>query len=535
MLCLNCHKENPLGMKNCMHCGRELSVSDSSRFLMPDTVLLGKYRICRVLGERDSQVTYLAHDQGLDIHVEVTEYFPVGIAARQSFDAPQLTVIEGKEETFQSGLKNFLREAQNLAQSGNSVRDFFRANGTAYTVMVYAENIVIEPVKPNTKKDNAAAKRSFPLWLPITGGAFIILLVLLLAQPRGEKASVPETVPTLALTAAVISPSPEAEPSAAPIVIPEIPIQTPTPEPKLTRAELAQTNRYTVACGNRHVAYIGQDGDCLSVGSDLYGQRSGIMINGTEVLRQLAAGYAHTVMLFEDGSVRATTLLAPSGEEPYDYGQSDVDGWKNVVQIEAGWVHTVGLLSNGDVLATGDNAHGQCEVENWHNVIEIAAGGWNTAALTDDGRVLVVGDNEYGQCDIDWSMENIVHIAVGRQFIVGLRADGTVVAAGRNLQNQLNVSQWQDVVMIATGDYHTIGLTDAGKVVSTSFSGSNDYGQYLTSEWENIIAVYGGARSTVALTTDGTLLVSGLVDADTYAYTGAMQGPAAIFIPSKFR
>jgi alpha-tubulin suppressor-like RCC1 family protein len=403
--------------------------------------------------------------------------------------------------------------------------------------MAYAEDVITEAAIQDTQKVTAATKRSFPLWMTAAGGAaLVILIVLLIALPRGEQTSKPESVPTLAATAVVPSPTLQAEPSSAvPAQIPVIPIQTPTPAPTLTRAELAQTNRYTVACGNCHVAYIDPDGNCFSVGSDIYGQRSGTKINGSEVLRQLAAGYAHTVMLFEDGSVRATQILNPSGAEPYDYGQSDVGAWKNIVQIEAGWVHTVGLLSNGDVVAAGDNAHGQCEVTMWHDVVEIAAGGWNTAALTADGRVLVAGDNEYGQCDIDWSKENIVHIAMGRQFIVGLRADGTVIAAGRDLQSQLDVSDWQDIVMIATGDYHTIGLTDAGNVVSTSFTGSNDYGQDLTGDWENIIAVYGGARSTVGLTTDGTLLVGGLVDADTYANTGAMPEPAAIFIPSKYR
>ena len=538
MLCRNCHAENPLRAKNCMRCGQELIAADMPlRFLAPDAVLAGKYKILRVLTENGFGVTYLTLDLQLDIEVAVTEYFPDGFASRDSFRSQEVTVCDGKEELFQNGLKGFLKRAQDLAQSGASVRDFFRANGTAYTVMAYAEDVIPEAAKPDTQKNVAPVKRNFPLWMPFAGGAaLVVLLVLLFALPRGEKASVPESVPTFAATAIVPSSSPKAAPSAAaPVQIPEMPVSTPTPAPALTRAELAQTNRYTVACGNRLVAYINPDGNCSSVGSDLYGQRCGIKISGSEMLRQLAAGYAHTVMLFEDGSVRATEILRPSGAEPYDYGQSDVGTWKNMIQIEAGWVHTVGLLYNGDVVAAGDNAHGQCEVTAWHDVVEIAAGGWNTAALTSDGRVLVVGDNEYGQCDIDWSQENIVHIAAGRQFVVGLRADGTVIAEGRNLQNQLEVSSWRDIVMIATGDHHTIGLTDAGKVVSTSFSGSNDYGQDLVGDWENIIAVYGGARSTVGLTTDGILLVVGLVDADTYAQTGAMPEPAAIFIPSAYR
>lgn len=391
-----------------------------------------------------------------------------------------------------------------------------------------------EPLNKNDAKQNAAdaakTPRRLSVWLPIAGGTALVAVLLLVFLLGGKKGSLPaaQTEPTAGVSAPVEEATPIPS-QAARTPAAQTPAPTEAPEKTYTLAEIAQANRFTVACGNRHVAYIKPNGTLGSAGSDIYGQRSGA--DGTKNVIQLAAGYAHTAMLFDDGTVSATPIKNPSGEEPYEYGQSDVSGWNHVVQIEAGWVNTVGLLSDGTVVATGDNAHGQCDVDTWRNVQEVAAGAWNTAALTTDGRVLVAGDNEYGQCDISWENENIVQIAVGRQFVVGLRADGTVIAAGRNLQNQLAVSGWNNIVAIATGDYHTIGLKKDGTVITTSFTGKNAYGQDLTGGWMDVIAVYGGARTTVGLCLDGTLLVAGLIDEDTYTQTGSMAEKAAIFLP----
>ncbi len=374
----------------------------------------------------------------------------------------------------------------------------------------------------------AKPRKGTPKTLYIAGGCVLALTVTLILLPNMQAKEAAASTPTPSVT---IAEAPTLSPKATPIIptvtaIPDITITPEPPEsPDLTASELAQTNRFTVACGNRHVIFLKPDGSLGSVGSDLYGQRNP---DGWSMV-ELAAGYAHTIALQSDGSVAGTQILKPAGADPYEYGQCDVSGWQNVIQIEAGWVHSVGLLSGGTVVATGNNEHGQCNVQNWSGVVEIAAGGWNTAALTEDGRVLVVGDNEYGQCDISWENEGIIHIAVGRQFVVGLRADGTIIAAGRNLQNQCEVSSWRDIVAIAVGDYHTIGLRADGTVVTTSFTGTNASGQDQTDGWRDIVAVYGGARTTVGMQSDGTLLVAGLVDADSYTQMGALSEKAVVF------
>ena len=389
-----------------------------------------------------------------------------------------------------------------------------------------------QPTPPSAPQPGPASEAK-PLKVPpkiplLAGGGALALIIALILLPniKPKEATAPTPAPTIEAAAPTLSPKAS---SVIPVITaaPELAAATPAPTevPVLGASELAQMNRFTVACGNRHVIFVKPGGSFGSVGSDLYGQRD--LFAGTDIV-QLAAGYAHTIGLQSDGSVIGTQILEPTGAEPYEYGQCDVSGWENIVQIEAGWVHSVGLRADGTVSATGNNEHGQCNVQDWSNVVEIAAGGWNTAALTEDGRVLVVGDNEYGQCDISWENEGIVHIAVGRQFIIGLRAVGSVIAAGRNLQNQYEVFFWRDIVAIAVGDYHAIGLRADGTVVTTSFTGTNAEGQDQTGDWRDIVAIYGGARSTVGMQSDGTLLVAGLVDEASYTRTGALTEKAAV-------
>ena len=51
---------------------------------------------------------------------------------------------------------------------------------------------------------------------------------------------------------------------------------------------------------------------------------------------------------------------------------------------------------------------------------------------------------------------------------------GTVVAVGWNAHDQCNVSEWHDIVFVAAGCAHTVGLKSDGQVVAV---GDNGYGQ----------------------------------------------------------
>lgn len=90
-------------------------------------------------------------------------------------------------------------------------------------------------------------------------------------------------------------------------------------------------------------------------------------------------------------------------------------------------------------------------------------------AVQKDGTVKAIGDNEFGQCDTSF-WRNVIAVAAGHNHALGLKSDGTVYAAGDNRNGQCNVQDWTDIIMIAAGASKSIGLKSDGTVVYTGFS-----------------------------------------------------------------
>ena len=138
----------------------------------------------------------------------------------------------------------------------------------------------------------------------------------------------------------------------------------------------------------------------------------------------------------------------------------------------------------------------------------IAAGRGHTVAITDNGTALATeytGDYYKGECDVS-NWKNIVSIAAGWQHTVGLKPDGTVVAVGNNDDKQCNVNNWDDIVSIATGWNHTVGLKSDGTVIAV---GNNYSGQCDVSDWHDIVMISAGGNGTVGLKADGTVVFTG--------------------------
>ena len=116
-----------------------------------------------------------------------------------------------------------------------------------------------------------------------------------------------------------------------------------------------------------------------------------------------------------------------------------------------------------------------------------------------------MGNNDYGQLNVgNWT--DIIQVAAGYSHTVGLKNDGTTVAVGNNDYGQLNVSGWTDIVQIAAGYGHTVGLKSDGTVVAV---GDNAFGQRDVGGWTGIIQVAAGLRHTVGLKNDGTTVAVG--------------------------
>ena len=105
-------------------------------------------------------------------------------------------------------------------------------------------------------------------------------------------------------------------------------------------------------------------------------------------------------------------------------------------------------------------------------------------------------------------------ISAGQEHIVGLKSDGTVVASiikeydyMEINRDPIDVSDWENIVMISAGADHTVGLKSDGTVVSTSITEKDwDCGQTAVDGWRDIVMVSAGANHTVGLKSDGTVI-----------------------------
>jgi len=113
------------------------------------------YEVVRVLGHGGFGITYLGFDDNLDKPVAIKEYLPDGLAVRDATDSvvPKAASLT---KDFQWGLDRFLDEAKTLArfQHRNLIQvfRFFRANGTAYIVMEYAEGETLKELLQRREK-----------------------------------------------------------------------------------------------------------------------------------------------------------------------------------------------------------------------------------------------------------------------------------------------------------------------------------------------------------------------------------------------
>lgn len=138
----------------------EYSVSHQ---LPAGTVLNGRYEIIRLLGEGGFGITYLGHNNVLDIPVAIKEYYPKGYANRMVTQNLTVTITDKTQNAYFDKWKTkFLTEARMLAKFANlpgivNVYDFFEQHGTAYIIMEHLDGITLKtyvekngPMNPGT-------------------------------------------------------------------------------------------------------------------------------------------------------------------------------------------------------------------------------------------------------------------------------------------------------------------------------------------------------------------------------------------------
>ncbi len=118
--------------------------------------------------------------------------------------------------------------------------------------------------------------------------------------------------------------------------------------------------------------------------------------------------------------------------------------------------------------------------------------------------VVATGSNGQGECNVSgWS--DIVGIAAGVRHSVGLKGNGTLAMAGALPVDRTLMAGWTGIVQVAAGESHYVGLRWDGSVVAVAAYGDIPE----VSGWSGVTAVAAGSGHIVGLRSDGTVLATG--------------------------
>lgn len=152
-LCENCF--TPTDSEKCPSCGFSKSEYEHDlTVLSVGSVLSDRYLIGKVIGKGGFGITYLAYDMKLECKVAVKEYYPYGLASRDSGSTQVIPTSRENKETFKSGADKFYDEARLVAKFNThpnivSVYDFFYGNDTVYFTMGYLEGMTLKSYLSN--------------------------------------------------------------------------------------------------------------------------------------------------------------------------------------------------------------------------------------------------------------------------------------------------------------------------------------------------------------------------------------------------
>jgi len=319
-----------------------------------------------------------------------------------------------------------------------------------------------------------------------------------------------------------------------------------------------------IACGGAHILALKSDGTLMAWGQNLKGQvgnntivssKVPVAVSGLTNVVGMAAGGNHSAAVTADGTVWTWgyNLSGQLGDNtvvdsivPKQISSGSLDG---VVAVSAGYAHTVALKSDGTVKGWGNNNNGQLGTGSMGasripvafgslaGVTSISAGYSQTFALKGDGTAWGAGINAVGQLGDGTTtrrlspvnlttLEGVESLAGGTNHAMAVKSDGSVLGWGSNTRGQLGqgvlsepnvplpVPGLKGITSVSTGSLFGSALKNNKTVVTW---GSNDRGQLgngttlpsfvpsLVPGLSNVAAIANGGSYALALKADETV------------------------------
>jgi hypothetical protein len=187
-------------------------------------------------------------------------------------------------------------------------------------------------------------------------------------------------------------------------------------------------------------------------------------------------------------------------------------------ELDEGW-HSLTILSNygGSVLEPGEGYFAYAA----DTTVEVVAepddydqfdyrfrewtGDVDTVANVNAAATNITMDRSYSITpNFEWF--DVIQVAAGLLHTVGLKNDGTVISVGYCGYDLCNVGNWTDIILVSAGYFHTMGLKADGTVLAV---GLNDSGQCDVDSWMDISQIAAGLGHTVGLKSDSTAVAVG--------------------------
>ena len=118
--CNGCFENLRDDLDICPFCGYYDGSSGDPDYLLPGTMLSGRYQIGNLLDYDGTNATYIALDTNADKKVEIKEFFPNDCATRGSDGS--VNPREDHKSVFDEGFQGFVEEAKRLFGNGGAVK-----------------------------------------------------------------------------------------------------------------------------------------------------------------------------------------------------------------------------------------------------------------------------------------------------------------------------------------------------------------------------------------------------------------------------